>query len=209
MSHNINDESYFWGGVACVMILSGALISSFIFDFPGGTAPIEEPVEIPSAQEVSRSPLSPPLEPKVSYSERDVECLALNSYFESRSQSVAGQVAVAQVVLNRVAHPKFPNNICEVIQQGPTFTNWKGNEMPVRNQCHFSWWCDGLSDIPKDEKLYASILSLMETVLESKMLDFTDGSLYYHADYVNPWWVNSFSKTMVIDDHVFYKESDD
>jgi spore germination cell wall hydrolase CwlJ-like protein len=229
---DLTDANFFWGGFACIMIVSVALIGSYIFDLPGGTKVDKEPgeglhmsdygsdgcidiwcpevSENPSAQEASLSPLSQPLESEVTkYNERELECLALNSYFESRNQSVAGQIAVAQVVLNRVESPRFPNTICDVIQQGPTYKNWKGNELPVRNKCHFSWWCDGLSDIPKDEETYRGILSLVTTIVEDKPLDITSGSLYYHADYSSPWWINSFTQTMVIDDHVFYTEKDD
>lgn len=139
------------------------------------------------------------------YSERDLECLALNSYYESRNQSVAGQIAVAQVVLNRVESPKFPNTICDVIYQGPTYTNWKGNEMPVRNRCHFSWWCDGKSDIPVDVRTYHKILDMLTELVYSDTIDITDGSTHYHADYVEPDWSKSFTKTVVIDDHIFYR----
>jgi len=139
------------------------------------------------------------------YSERDLECLALNSYYEARNQSLAGQIAVAQVVLNRVNSSKFPDTICEVIYQGPTYTNWKGNEMPVRNMCHFSWWCDGKSDIPVDVRTYHKILDNLTDLVYSDTIDITDGSTHYHADYVEPDWSSAFEVTVKIDDHIFYK----
>lgn len=139
------------------------------------------------------------------YSERDIECLALNSYFEARNQGIAGQIAVAQVVLNRVDSPRFPNTICEVIYQGPTYTNWKGNEMPVRDRCHFSWWCDGQSDIPVDVQTYHKILDRVQELLYSDTVDITDGSTHYHADYVEPDWSKKLERTVTIDDHIFYR----
>ena len=171
---------------------------------------------VPEPKPVTVEPIAPPpileeppiVEPVVEeifYSERDIECLALNSYYESRNQSVAGQIAVAQVVLNRVESPNFPDTICEVIQQGPTYTNWKGNEMPVRDRCHFSWWCDGKSDIPVDVQTYHRILDRVQELLYSDTVDITDGSLYYHADYVEPFWSSYYERTMVIDDHIFYR----
>lgn len=175
------------------------------------------PIVFLSKDEVS-TPLEQPESPSLTlteevvpevflYGEREIECLALNSYFEARNQSVAGQIAVAQVVLNRVNSPKFPNTICEVIQQGPTYENWKGTVLPIRNQCHFSWWCDGMSDIPHDQETYDRILKLVTKILEEKTVDITDGSVYYHADYVKPYWINTLHKTLVVDDHVFYKEN--
>lgn len=159
-------------------------------------APSPIPVELPIAE---------PVVEETFYSERDVECLALNSYFEARNQGVAGQIAVAQVVLNRVNSPRFPNTICEVIYQGPTYTNWKGNEMPVRDRCHFSWWCDGKSDIPVNVQTYHKILDRVQELLYSDTVDITDGSTHYHADYVNPDWSKKLERTVTIDDHIFYR----
>ena len=78
----------------------------------------------------------------------EVTCLAENMYYEARNQSFAGQLAVSNVVMNRVADDRYPDTICEVVKQGPVRPSWKGTgEMiPVRNRCQFSWWCDGKSD---------------------------------------------------------------
>ena len=165
---------------------------------PTKSIPLEQPLS-PPLSSVSAAPEDPIFE------EREIECLALNSYFEARNQSLAGQIAVAQVVLNRVRSKDYPDTICEVIQQGPTYENWKGNVLPVRNQCHFSWWCDGMSDIPQDKETYSNILSIMQDLLDNKTLDITEGSVYYHADYVKPSWANEVQQTLIIDNHIFYK----
>lgn len=165
---------------------------------PTKSIPLEQPLS-PPLSSVKAAPEDP------IYDEREIECLALNSYFEARNQSLAGQIAVAQVVLNRVKSPKFPDTICEVIQQGPTYENWKGNVLPVRYQCHFSWWCDGKSDIPEDKVTYRDILNVTIELIVTQPIDITEGSLYYHADYVKPEWSNIFFKTVVIDNHIFYK----
>ena len=73
-------------------------------------------------------------------------CLATNIYHEARGESYAGKVAVANVTMNRVTSPKFPNTICDVVYQAQTKENWKGNTVPKRNKCQFSWYCDGKSD---------------------------------------------------------------
>jgi len=75
-------------------------------------------------------------------------CLSLNVYHESRSDNLAGRISVADVVLNRVDSQHFPDTICGVVHQAKTRVNWKGNVVPVRGMCHFSWYCDGLSDEP-------------------------------------------------------------
>jgi len=172
--------------------------------------PLPEPEVIqevipPLIEAQSGEDLPIPEPEEVFYSEREIECLALNSYYESRGESKAGQVAVAQVVINRLKNERFPNTICGVVQQGPTYKNWKGNIMPVRHQCHFSWWCDGKSDIPVDLETYEEILNLVTDILYLDTVDITDGSLYYHAEYVNPWWAPHFEMVTKIDRHIFYR----
>ena len=81
-------------------------------------------------------------------------CLATAIYFEARGEPFVGQSAVAHVVLNRVQDARFPNDICSVVKQGPTYA-WKP-DFPVRNMCQFSYYCDGKSDQPTDCLLYTS-----------------------------------------------------
>mgnify|MGYP003316608280 CR=1 FL=1 len=74
-------------------------------------------------------------------------CLALNVYFEARSENMASQIAVSLVVMNRVEDHRFPNTVCEVVKQGLTY-KWKPS-LPIKNRCQFSWYCDGKPDKPK------------------------------------------------------------
>ena len=84
-----------------------------------------------------------------------IVCLATAIYYESRSEPLEGQVAVGNVIMNRVASDKFPNSPCEVVKQGRT---WMGHM--VRNQCHFSYYCDGRPEVILDEEAYTLALSI-------------------------------------------------
>ena len=138
-----------------------------------------------------------------------VECLALNMYHEARGQGTAGELAVTTVVMNRVNDSRFPNTICGVVKQGPTRPSWKDPKIlfPIKHKCQFSWYCDGKSDKPRDEKTYDKMLDFADTILSNKLLylDITDGATHYHADYVNPSWAKTKTKTVEIQDHIFYR----
>lgn len=135
----------------------------------------------------------------------DVFCLAQNMYFEAGGESTAGQLAVGLVTLNRVKMWQYPNSVCAVIQQGPTYTNWKGNELPVKDKCQFSWYCDGKSDWPEDSKTFEKMLQLAAMLMDNEIYDFTEGSNHYHNNTVKPYWSDHLEQTVTIDNHIFYK----
>ncbi|MEE9423893.1 MAG: cell wall hydrolase [Methylococcales bacterium] len=124
----------------------------------------------------------------------ELHCLALNNYFEARGESRTGQRAVANVVLNRVKHKGFPDTICGVVKQG-------GKKL---NRCQFSWWCDDLSDEPQDQSAWKRSLALATEILQKKHEDITFGALWYHADYVSPYWRTAMSEGPKIGKHIFY-----
>ena len=131
-------------------------------------------------------------------------CMALNMYHEAKNQSMLGQLAVGQVVMNRVEDKRVPDNVCDVITEAVTY---KGTDKPVLHKCQFSWYCDGQKDEPDfdskewwDAKEYASIV-LSGTI----MLDVTEGATHYHATYVRPAWAKTKTKTTRIDRHIFYR----
>jgi spore germination cell wall hydrolase CwlJ-like protein len=126
---------------------------------------------------------------------KQVDCLADNIYYEAGYEPVAGKKAVAFVTMNRMQDPRFPKDICSVVKQ------------KVNSTCQFSWICEGKGAI-KNTKVYmeAKEVALMVYANYEKMYDLTKGSLYYHADYVNPKW--KLEKTTTIGRHIFYKEKD-
>ena len=132
-------------------------------------------------------------------------CLALNIYHEARDQPIEGQVAVAQVVIERVKSKKYPNSICEVVMQGPTYS-WSIN-YPIKHRCQFSWYCDGKSDRIHDMETFNSIYLFTTGLVDGTMIlkDVTEGATHYHADYVSPDWAKTKTKTIEIEDHIFYR----
>ena len=135
-------------------------------------------------------------------------CLALNTYHEAKNQSLVGQVATAQVVMNRVADDRYPNTICEVVKQGPTRPSWEdpAKEYPIKHRCQFSWYCDGKPDVPKNEKAWKKAQDVAFLVLYNKInLDVTEGATHYHATYVRPAWARTKTRTTRIEKHIFYR----
>lgn len=132
-------------------------------------------------------------------------CLAKNIYFEAGNQPMIGKVAVSHVVLNRVDSSLYPDTICDVVYQAQWRVNWKGEEVPVRHRCQFSWFCDGKSDVPLDSATWLSSMHIARDVIQLKYGDITEGSTHYHADFVYPYWADSLNETVVINNHIFYK----
>jgi len=136
-------------------------------------------------------------------------CLALNTYHEAKNQSMIGQVATAQVVMNRVADSRFPNTVCGVVKQGLHRPSWEdpNKEYPVRHKCQFSWYCDGKSDEPKrDSEAWFKAKDYARIVLSGRIaLDVTEGATHYHATYVRPAWAKTKTRTTRIEKHIFYR----
>ena len=131
-------------------------------------------------------------------------CMALNIYHEANNQSMLGQIAVGQVVMNRVADSRFPDTVCEVVKQAVTH---KGTNKPILFRCSFSWYCDGKKDEPEyDSKSWFLAQDYARIVLSGKIvLDVTQGATHYHATYVRPSWAKTKKRTTRIDRHIFYR----
>ena len=128
-------------------------------------------------------------------------CLALNVYFEARSENMASQVAVSLVVMNRVEDHRFPDTVCGVVKQGLRYKNDK----VVLGKCQFSWYCDGKSDKPTNKKAWFQAKEIASIVLDGGVFDFTEGATHYHAYYVYPSWRKTKTKVARIDSHIFYR----
>lgn len=129
--------------------------------------------------------------------EAEIECLALNIYYEARGSNLADKAAVADVVMNRTQDRRYPATICGVVQDGYK----KG-----RRDCQFSWYCDGKSDNPQDVDRWMEAQSIAFSMVEfGDYRGITEGSTHYHADYVNPFWASSLQMVGRIGSHIFYR----
>lgn len=127
---------------------------------------------------------------------KEQRCLAEGIYFEARGESEEGQVAVAQVVLNRVKNPAYPDSICGVVYQN----------RHKRNRCQFSFACDGIKDRISSPDAWNTAQRLAREVLDGKQYSkMVDASTHYHATYVNPRWAKSMAKRGQVGLHIFYK----
>ena len=127
---------------------------------------------------------------------KEQRCLAEAIYFEARGESEEGQVAVAQVVLNRVKNPAYPKSICGVVYQN----------RHKRNRCQFSFACDGIKDRISSKGAWKTAQRLAKEVLDGKQYSkMVDASTHYHATYVNPRWAKSMAKRGQVGLHIFYK----
>ena len=130
------------------------------------------------------------------YRKNQQRCLAAGIYFESRGEIEKGQAAVAQVILNRVKAPAYPNTICGVVYQNK---HW-------RNRCQFSFACDGIYDRVNDKKSWKTAVRIARDVSKGKIyLDEVADSTHYHATYVSPKWGRTMKVLTRIGVHISYR----
>lgn len=124
-------------------------------------------------------------------------CLSQAVYFEARSEALEGQLAVAQVVLNRVQDRRYPDTICGVVFQGEH----------RRHACQFSFACDGLPDRPRNAQAWTIAKSISHIALNDYWNDVTSLSTHYHADYVSPYWEDLLDEQVQVGRHIFYRDN--
>ncbi|UZD91426.1 cell wall hydrolase [Cognatishimia activa] len=122
-------------------------------------------------------------------------CLAQALYFEARGESVRGQFAVAEVILNRVDSVQFPNTLCKVIHQGTG----------RKYACQFTYTCDGNPEVIHEKAAYQRVGKIAKLMIDGAPRDLTDGATYYHTKAVNPRWARKFARTTTIGVHHFYR----
>lgn len=182
--------------------LSAALFMSTPGDMNELEAAFNAGRPTPSPQAIAYHPTQAALafksagESQAEYEERERRCLSTAIYFEARGEPVRGQIAVAQVILNRVRSPQFPETICGVVYQGQ-----------MQKGCQFSFACDGHTDMPRNNDQWALAQDIAKQVTSGQVwLPEVGYSTYYHANYVRPGWVNNMSKIDSIGNHIFYKK---
>ncbi|MGY9049398.1 hypothetical protein P775_18315 [Puniceibacterium antarcticum] len=124
------------------------------------------------------------------------QCLAEALYFEARGESVKGQFAVAEVILNRVDSPRYPNSVCGVVHQGTG----------KKYSCQFSYTCDGNPESIHEPKAFAEVGKVAKLMLSGAPRALTDGATHYHTGKVKPKWARKFPLTAQIGTHLFYRQ---
>ena len=132
--------------------------------------------------------------------QRDIKCLALNIFHEARSESMAGQRAVASVTLNRVAAKQYPDNICDVVYE----KRW--DRIRKRYVGQFSW-----TEFDKPPRLKSAAwlraLNIAKAVYKNRhqKKNRLKGAIFYHANYIKPSWARKKKPIAKIGSHIFYK----
>lgn len=126
---------------------------------------------------------------------REANCLAEAVYYEARSESRSGQVAVAQVIQNRVYSKHYPDSICGVVYQGSERTTG----------CQFSFTCDGSMDRTPKGKSWDRSKNVARFVLSESPRSLVGRSTHYHTTQVDPHWSGSLQKTAQVGSHIFYR----
>jgi spore germination cell wall hydrolase CwlJ-like protein len=124
------------------------------------------------------------------------KCLAEAVYFEARGEAVRGQIAVAQVVMNRVFSGFYPNNVCGVVYQN------KYHHMA----CQFTFACDNVADVVREPDMWDRAKKIAKAMLDGELwLPEVDKSTHYHAYWVHPSWVAEMKKMYKFGVHTFYR----
>lgn len=124
-------------------------------------------------------------------------CLAKALYFEARGETVKGQFAVAEVILNRVDSGRYPNTVCGVVNQG-------ANDR--RKGCQFSFACDGIADTIREKGAYARVAKIARLMMDGAPRALTGGATHFHTTNVRPGWARRFPNTARIGSHLFYRQ---
>ncbi|PRY71776.1 cell wall hydrolase [Halomonas ventosae] len=158
---------------------------------PDATAtPPEEPITEQEVQAVDPAGSDPLEEP--------ITCLARSIYWEAKGVPGRDMEAVANVVMNRLAHEGFPNSLCEVVTEG--------SEQPP---CQFSWWCDGRPDEVVEPDAYEVAREVARQAINLELADHTGGALYFHHRTVSPDWASVYPRTAETAEFLFYRPEGD
>lgn len=122
-------------------------------------------------------------------------CLTEALYFEARGESIKGQFAVAEVILNRVDSRRFPRSICGVVNQGT------GRKFA----CQFTYTCDGRAEKIGNRAVYNRMGRIARVMMDGGARQLVGGATYYHTTAVRPSWSRKFIQTAQIGVHKFYK----
>ncbi|MEM9580759.1 MAG: cell wall hydrolase [Pseudomonadota bacterium] len=127
---------------------------------------------------------------------KSLKCLSEALYFEARGETVKGQFAVAEVIMNRVESARYPDTVCGVINQGTG----------RKYQCQFTYTCDGRAEVIHEKTVHERLKKIAKLMLSDKPRKITNGATHYHTTAVRPRWSRVFPRTATIGVHHFYRE---
>ena len=207
------------------IILFGLLLITIGYQTPNTpqTIPVEyidSPIEVPEKNK-DFHPVVEEQEPQfANINSEELNCLAENIYHEARGESFDGKIAVANVTMNRLKSHRYPDTVCGVVKQAVLSKWWKENhnrEVPVRDKCQFSWYCDGKSDsivltdsqgklIRTNMQAWEESLQIAALALRFELDDVTDGAThYFNPTLADPFWAVHYPQTVTIGQHAFHK----
>jgi spore germination cell wall hydrolase CwlJ-like protein len=173
----------------------------FNYETPGA-APVESRGETIAPKGEVTGPLKRPKTPAerlgldIKQRAKSEKCLADAVYFESRGEAKRGQIAVAQVVMNRVFSGFYPNNVCGVVYQNSH----------RKLACQFTFACDSIPDVVKEPEMWKQATEIARDMLDGKLwLPEVGHSTHYHAYWVHPAWVREMNRKQKIGVHSFYR----
>ena len=166
-------------------------------------APVEAIVQAPTRSEIlEQTAPGDPAEPFQFANGEDnlrgnsLDCLTAAVYYEARSETLDGQRAVAQVVLNRARHPAFPNTVCGVVYQGSN----------RRTGCQFSFTCDGsMQRGVRNQAAWETARQVARAALSGFVYGPVGLATHYHTTAIRPWWAPSLTRAITVGAHIFYR----
>jgi hypothetical protein len=185
--------------------LSG-LPDGALVEIANGKAPVVKPVAVEAPVKVALKKITPKFDPVVRYDMAwlatlpspkggdDWQCLTEALYFEARGESLKGQFAVAEVILNRVDSGLYPRSVCGVVNQ-------RGS-----GACAFSYVCDRNSDKMRDKASRDRAGRIARAMLDGAPRLLTEGATHFHTHAVKPTWARKFKHTATIGAHIFYRQ---
>jgi N-acetylmuramoyl-L-alanine amidase len=118
----------------------------------------------------------------------ELECLATAVYFESKSEPLAGQLAVAEVIINRTQSGRFPKSLCGVVKQRGQFSFVRGGRLP---------------SVPRASAFWKTAVAIAQIARQDLSESKAPSALYFHARRVSPGW--RLTKVAAVGNHVFYR----
>lgn len=187
------------GAVALVALAAGGIAGATIVYNPHTDKPapvaeaVQEPAPVPSSVEALIA-----ADPALVELVAEHKCLSEALYFEARGEGAKGQVAVAEVIFQRLRSKKYPSSICGVVYQG----------QKSKDGCQFSFACGKKKAVVRNEKEWNSAQMLAARILTTgvRMDDLTSRATHFHAISVSPEWADHLVKTIQIGNHVFYRD---